>query len=116
MPPLEPNQFLGHWRITEMEVWGRDYLDLVVPAYISFDEDDDGAFQFGTVRGWLDCEFGERDGLSALTKTMTGLSSLALSEVGLIASSVNVTVSRVWSSHGKASTIKMKLADADGQS
>jgi hypothetical protein len=46
----------------------------------------------------------------------TGLSSLALSEVGLIASSVNVTVSRVWSSHGKASTIKMKLADADGQS
>jgi hypothetical protein len=47
---------------------------------------------------------------------MTGLSSLALSEVGLIASSVNVTVSRVWSSHGKASTIKMKLADADGQS
>ena len=73
MPP-EPNQFLGHWRITGMEKWDRDYLDLVVPAYISFDEDDDGAFQFGTVRGWLDCEFGERDGQACVEFSWQGFS------------------------------------------
>jgi hypothetical protein len=26
----------------------------------------DGQFQFGTVRGWLDCRFNERDGVPAV--------------------------------------------------
>ncbi len=30
-------EFLGAWRIVEMEVWDRDYLDLVVPAHITFE-------------------------------------------------------------------------------
>jgi hypothetical protein len=27
----------GRWRIVETELWDREALDLVVPAYISFD-------------------------------------------------------------------------------
>ena len=51
--------FLGYWKITEMEVWGSDYVDLIVPGFIEFehpgDEDEHimGGFQFGTVSGGL---------------------------------------------------------------
>ena len=52
---------LGRWRIVHMDEWDEDYLDLVVPAFIKFDKKQDGQFQFGTVRGWLDVRFGTRD-------------------------------------------------------
>jgi len=53
MPPtLSP--FLGAWRIVQMELWEPDYLDLEVPAHITFDKDRLGSFQFGAVRGWID--------------------------------------------------------------
>ncbi len=48
------NPFLGRWRIEEMECWRREYLDLVVPAFIEFERERGGSFQFGTVVGWLD--------------------------------------------------------------
>jgi hypothetical protein len=57
-----PSSWRGRWRIVEMEVWGNDYLDLVVPAHITFDDEAMGSFQFGTVDGWLDCRFSTRDG------------------------------------------------------
>ena len=57
-----PERFVGYWRITEMAEWDAEYLDLVVVAFIEFDREQMGQFQFGTVRGWLDCRFGERDG------------------------------------------------------
>ena len=56
-----PEGFVGYWRIIEMEMWDTEYLDLVVPAFMEFDRERMGEFQFGTVRGWLDCRFGERD-------------------------------------------------------
>ena len=57
-----PTHWKGRWRIVEMEVWDRDYLDLVVPAHITFDNDAVGYFQFGTVEGGLDCRFSTRAG------------------------------------------------------
>jgi len=54
-----PQAFRGTWRIEEMEVWGSDYLDLVVPAHLTFDDESIGSFQFGTVAGGLDCRFDE---------------------------------------------------------
>ena len=54
--------FAGRWRITEMDVWENDYLDLVEPAPITFTGETDGAFVFGTVQGWLDIRYGTRDG------------------------------------------------------
>ena len=52
--PMAKNPFIGHWRITEMDEWGPDYLDLVVPAFIRIEPGAEGSFQFGTVVGWLD--------------------------------------------------------------
>ena len=54
-----PQAFRGTWRIEEMEVWGSDYLDLVVPAHLTLDDESIGSFQFGTVAGGLDCRFDE---------------------------------------------------------
>jgi len=48
------NQYMGTWRIIEMEQWDQDYIDLVVPGYIAFREDNQGEFQFGTVHGEID--------------------------------------------------------------
>jgi len=56
------SSFRGKWRIVHMDEWGRDYLDLVKPAAIEFSDDDQGDFLFGTVRGWMDCRYGTRDG------------------------------------------------------
>ena len=58
-------QLIGSWRILEMELWDRDYLDLEVPAHLTFASDRSGSFQFGAVRGWIDYRVGERDGKPA---------------------------------------------------
>ena len=47
-------QYIGKWRIIEMELWDQDYIDLVIPGYFSFDKDDLGNFQFGTVEGQIE--------------------------------------------------------------
>ena len=39
----------GRWRIAEMDVWDNDYLNLIEPAYISFEGPSDGSFVFGTI-------------------------------------------------------------------
>ena len=48
------NQYVGTWRIIEMEQGDQDFIDLVVPGYITFREDHLGEFQFGTVHGDID--------------------------------------------------------------
>jgi hypothetical protein len=48
------NPYLGTWHIIEMEQWDQDYIDLVVPGYISFRKDQRGEFQFGAVHGDFD--------------------------------------------------------------
>ncbi len=50
-------EYLGKWKIVEMGEWDQDYIDLVEPGYIQFDEDDLGEFVFGTVQGFLDCRY-----------------------------------------------------------
>jgi hypothetical protein len=47
-------QYIGKWRIIEMELWDQDYIDLVIPGYFSFDKDDLGNFQFWTVEGQIE--------------------------------------------------------------
>jgi hypothetical protein len=49
---------LGTWRIVEMEMWDRDFLDLVEPAYLRFDAQDRGEFVFGAVQGSLHGRYG----------------------------------------------------------
>lgn len=50
----ENSPYLGKWKISEMEEWDQDYINLIVRGYIEFDADHSGAFQFGTANGWLD--------------------------------------------------------------
>jgi hypothetical protein len=57
-----PAAFLGAWRITTMELWARDAIELLGPGTIVFDDEAFGEFRFIAVRGWMDCRFGQRDG------------------------------------------------------
>ncbi len=56
-------RFEGSWRITSMELWDKEAIELLGPGYFRFDEDRSGEFQFIAVRGWLDCGYGSRNGL-----------------------------------------------------
>lgn len=66
------NPFVGRWRIVEMELWDRADLDLVSPAFVEFDPEGMGEFQFIAVGGRLDCRYGERGGLPAVEFSWEG--------------------------------------------
>ena len=45
---------LGRWRITAMDLWEADYIDMLGPAHIQLDRDG-GYIKFGAVEIGLDC-------------------------------------------------------------
>ena len=53
---------IGRWRITEMDNWDQEAVDLVQPGFIEFDDDGLGSLGFIVVTGKLDCRHAERDG------------------------------------------------------
>ena len=68
--PSRKNPLLGRWRITEMELWDTDFVDMLEPAYITFEAKGGGEFAFGAVRGDLDCRYGP-DGYASPGRAMT---------------------------------------------
>jgi hypothetical protein len=52
----------GRWRITEMDMWDREAIDLVPPGFIEFTGDGYGRLGFIAVEGELDCHDVARDG------------------------------------------------------
>jgi hypothetical protein len=50
-----PNPYLGRWRILKMELWDKDFIDLVVEGHITFQKKNRGELQFGAVECVLDC-------------------------------------------------------------
>lgn len=48
------HDFVGRWRIVEMETWTKEFVDLVEPGFFEFDAGGLGAFVFGTIRGDMD--------------------------------------------------------------
>ena len=48
------SSYLGKWRIIDMELWDKDFIDMIKPGYFSFDKDKLGYFQFGAVEGQID--------------------------------------------------------------
>ena len=48
------NQYLGSWRITEMETWDQDYVDLVTVGNFTFGKDGIGNFEFGAIKAETD--------------------------------------------------------------
>ncbi len=53
-------QLIGKWRIVEADLWDRDYLDLVEPAYMTFNKDGRGEFAFGAVNATMELEYARR--------------------------------------------------------
>ena len=46
--------FSKRWRITSIEGWDKDDLDLLGPAYIEFDRTGTGGFQLLAISGYID--------------------------------------------------------------
>lgn len=58
----ESTSIIGRWRITEMDNWDQEAVDLVQPGFIEFDDDGLGDLGFIAVTGELDCRDADRDG------------------------------------------------------
>ena len=43
----------GKWRIVEMALWDNDFVDMIEPAFLTFDDKGSGEFRFGAVIGGL---------------------------------------------------------------
>ncbi len=50
---------VGRWRITWMETWDQDFVDLIEPGHFRFDDNGLGYFIFGAVEGQLDYRLSE---------------------------------------------------------
>ena len=62
---------IGKWRIAEMDLWDREAIDLVGPAFIEFNGQG-GQFHFIAVDGWMDCRHGQRSGRPYVDFTWEG--------------------------------------------
>lgn len=62
----------GRWRIVEMEVWDREAIDLLGPAFIELTSNGQGNFRFIAVEGWMDVREVERDGRPAIEFSWDG--------------------------------------------
>jgi len=58
----ESTSIIGRWRITEMDNWDQEAVDLVQPGFIEFGDDGLGDLGFIAVTGELDYRDADRDG------------------------------------------------------
>lgn len=58
---MAASDFEGSWKITKMELWDQDAVDLVVPGFVRFDGET-GELQFICVRGDLSCIYSTKRG------------------------------------------------------
>lgn len=64
--------FIGEWRITDMELWDRDDLDLLGPAHLTLDGRGQGSMGFLAIQASVDYRPGARDGLPAVEFSFDG--------------------------------------------
>ena len=70
--PKSKSPFAGTWRIAEMELWGKDYIDLEGPGFIKFDSKGNGFLRFGAVEADLDCRVEGSAGRSRIEFSLEG--------------------------------------------
>lgn len=63
----------GRWQIVEMDLWDRDAIDLLGPAFIEIRADGFGSFRFIAVEGDIDGRHVERDGRPAVEFSWLGV-------------------------------------------
>jgi hypothetical protein len=56
-----------------MDVWGKDFLDLVETAHLTFKGAADGEIVFGALKGFLDVRYGTRDGSACAEFSWEGM-------------------------------------------
>jgi len=69
---MEP-RYIGTWRITGMEAWDADYINLAGPGYLKIDRQGRGSMQFGVVEAALDCRVEEIGSIQRLEFTFQGI-------------------------------------------
>lgn len=101
------------WRIDEMELWDRDDLDLVCPAFIEFAPGGSGRFAFVAVEADIDCRDGARDGHPAVEFSWDGNDDGdPVSGRGWAALSSNVMLQgRIYFHHGDDSGFRATRLD-----
>jgi hypothetical protein len=62
----------GRWRIVAMDLWDRDSIDLVGPAFIEITTGGGGSLRFIAVEGYIDGRHIERDGRPGVEFTWDG--------------------------------------------
>jgi len=66
------NNFIGKWRITEMEQWDQEYIDLMGPGHLTIKAAGDGELQFGAIEAWIDCRVEQVNGVERLEFSFEG--------------------------------------------
>jgi hypothetical protein len=56
---------MGLWHIVSMDEWDEDYFNEEVQAFVEFEANGTGHFQFGYVSGYMDWRTTTRDGVPA---------------------------------------------------
>ncbi len=51
----------GKWRIVSTAMWDKTFLDMIEPAHISFNEQDQGTLVFGCISATLSCSNTQTD-------------------------------------------------------
>src|SRR4051794_40977311 len=64
--------FEGRWHIVSMTEWDEDFINAEVQGFLEFNAQGGGGFQFGYVRGDMDCRLTTRDGEPAVEWTWEG--------------------------------------------
>jgi hypothetical protein len=72
----QESPFEGLWHIVSMSEWDEDYFNEDVQAFVEFEADGTGHFQFGYVQGYMDWRPGTRDGQPAVEWTWEGMDEM----------------------------------------
>ena len=60
--PAFAKAFVGRWRIVEMDVWDKDFLDLLRDGASDVQRRSGRRIAFGALKSFLDVRYGTRDG------------------------------------------------------
>ena len=64
--------YVGKWRIDELELWVKNFINLVVPGHVTIRKDATGTFQFCAVQGEMDFRNQEVKGIERLLFSWQG--------------------------------------------
>jgi len=64
--------YIGTWRISDMELWDQEFVDLIEPGHFTITTDGTGALLFGAVDVVIDCRVEAMNGTERLEFSFAG--------------------------------------------